>query len=113
MKDVAMDFLKSMLFSAAAVISVAVLVRFFSFSGPQAVILVAVAAGWWASDRKLRKIKEDSDYLHVAVDGLVLPRLRRLERRQRNLDVPEPSEEKDGTTEDYDDWERFCRVPLE
>ena len=84
----------------------------FHFAFPQAVILVAVLLAWWTINKEVGAIKQQTDWLQTATNGLVLPRLTRVERRQRHLEVPEPpkEEEEDG---EYDDWEMFCEPPKE
>lgn len=79
----------------------------FHFAFPEAVILVAVSLTWWTINKKLGAIKQQTDYLHTALNGLVLPRLTRVERRQRGWRVPEPPKEGDADGE-YDDWDMFC-----
>ena len=88
---------------------VALLVSYFKFTFPQAAILVTVSFAWWAINRKLEAIKKETGYLQTAINGLVLPRLTRVERRQRGWSVPEPKELYKGEPGDYDDWEMFCK----
>ena len=98
------------LIGAMAGAATALLELEFKFTFPQAVILLAMLLGWWSINRKVDAIKKVAEYLHAATNGLVLPRLTRVERRQRGWNVPEPAEE-NGKPGEYNDWEMFIGPP--
>lgn len=107
LRTLAVPFLVGAIFAA----SVGLLEGRFKFTFPQAVILVSILFAWWAMNRKLDAINKHTEYLHTATNGLVLPRLTRVERRQRGWNVPEPPTKKNGEPDEYDDWETFCAEP--
>jgi len=102
-----LQFLSWILKGAVVGAAVALLHREFDFGVPQALILIAVLAAWWTTNKKIDQVKQQTNWLYTATNGLVLPRLMRVERRQRGWKVPEPPKEGDEDGE-YDDWSMFC-----
>jgi len=62
-----------------------------------------------ATQQEGRGNQEGTERLHTAIDGLVLPRFVRVERRQRGWSVPEPPKKRTVEPGDYVDWEMFCK----
>jgi hypothetical protein len=108
MQQVARLFAIRLFLGAVLVAAGVLLEHFLGFTLPHAMILLAVLWTWWGINKKVDAIKEQTDWLHTATLGLVLPRLTRVERRQRGWKVPEPPKEDDGEDGEYDDWAMFC-----
>lgn len=102
MKNLALMVVRWFLVGGAGGLAVGLLEHYLHFSVPQALILLAILAAWWRINKKLDAIKTKTDWLHNATNALIMPRLTRVERRQRGWNVPEPPEE-NGKPGEYDD----------